>query len=94
MIEIDCPWCGRRSREEFTYGGDATVTRPDEKAGLAAWMNYVYLRDNRQGRHAEYWHHSLGCRRWFRTVRDNITNEIVETGAPARDPVAGKRGGG
>ena len=28
MLLIPCPWCGPRSQIEFTYGGDATSTRP------------------------------------------------------------------
>ncbi len=29
-MRIKCPYCGERALEEFTYRGDATVTRPDE----------------------------------------------------------------
>ena len=28
MLLIPCPWCGPRAQAEFTYGGDATLTRP------------------------------------------------------------------
>ena len=27
-MRIKCPYCGERALEEFTYRGDATVTRP------------------------------------------------------------------
>src|SRR5665648_1182144 len=27
-MRIKCPYCGERALEEFTYSGDATVTRP------------------------------------------------------------------
>ena len=29
MLEIKCPYCGRRSQNEFSYGGDATLKRPE-----------------------------------------------------------------
>ena len=30
MLEIKCPYCGKRSQNEFSYGGDASVKRPEE----------------------------------------------------------------
>ncbi len=29
MLHIKCPHCGLRSQNEFSYGGDATVKRPE-----------------------------------------------------------------
>ncbi len=29
MLHIKCPHCGMRSQNEFSYGGDATVKRPE-----------------------------------------------------------------
>ena len=29
MLHIKCPYCGLRSQNEFAYGGDATVKRPE-----------------------------------------------------------------
>jgi len=29
MLEIKCPYCGKRSQNEFSYGGDASVKRPE-----------------------------------------------------------------
>jgi heterotetrameric sarcosine oxidase delta subunit len=82
MLLIDCPWCRAREESEFVYGGDAGVTRPDAAADAAQWLDYVYLRDNPKGPHAELWYHAAGCRRWIRVVRDTATHEIIET-APA-----------
>ena len=48
---IPCPWCGLRSQVEFTYGGDANVRRPAADAPEAAWIDYVYIRDNPCGPH-------------------------------------------
>jgi len=77
MLLIPCPWCGPRNQVEFTYGGDASVVRPAIDAGRDAWFDYIYLRDNPSGPHAEFWVHSAGCRRWFRVRRDTRTHDIV-----------------
>ena len=29
MLQIKCPYCGMRPQIEFSYGGDATVKRPE-----------------------------------------------------------------
>ena len=29
MLEIKCPYCGNRSQNEFSYGGDADIKRPE-----------------------------------------------------------------
>src|SRR5437879_2156833 len=68
MLLIPCPFCGPRDHVEFSYGGDATLTRPDPSAPDAAWIDYIYLRDNPKGPHLEYWQHHAGCRAWL-TVR-------------------------
>src|SRR5207237_3645663 len=65
MLLIPCPWCGARNQVEFTYGGDATLRRPAPDAPEAAWVEYVYMRDNPRGPHAELWLHAAGCRRWI-----------------------------
>lgn len=74
---IDCPHCGRRPREEFSVRGDASVTRPDPEAGAEAWHDYLHLRTNPRGRHAEHWRHSGGCRRWLVVERDTITHAVL-----------------
>ena len=78
MLEIHCPWCGARDESEFTYGGEAHIVRPPEPEALsdAEWADYLFMRSNRKGRHAEQWCHSSGCRRWFNVVRDTISYEI------------------
>ena len=42
----------------------------------AEWANYVFMRKNPKGNHAERWLHVNGCRRWFNAVRDTVTHEI------------------
>ncbi|MCZ7596814.1 MAG: sarcosine oxidase subunit delta [Gammaproteobacteria bacterium] len=74
-MRIPCPCCGERPIDEFGYLGDATVVRPDVD-DLAAWHDYVYLRDNPRGPHHEYWHHVGGCRAWLVVHRDTLTHEV------------------
>jgi heterotetrameric sarcosine oxidase delta subunit len=85
-MRIPCPFCGARDLHEFSYLGDATVTRPDPTAPDAerAFFESVYLRDNPAGRHEEFWYHAQGCRSWLRVTRDTRTHAI-EGAALARD---------
>lgn len=87
MLLIPCPWCGPRAQVEFTYGG-ATVQRPASDAPVAAWVEFVYLRDNPAGPHDELWLHGAGCRQWFRVRRDTRTHEIIGSSRPS-EPVPG-----
>ncbi len=84
MLLIECPHCGPRAQIEFTYGGDASVKRPDDPDKLddRAWFDHVYFRDNPRGRHVEWWQHSAGCRAWIQVERDTLTHEVFES-APA-----------
>ena len=79
-MRITCCHCGERGNEEFVYLGDATVRRPDgdpgQPADLAAWTDYVYLRDNPAGLHRELWQHVAGCRAWLVVTRNVRTHEI------------------
>ncbi len=77
MLRIKCPVCGERDHTEFTYGPDATVTRPSqEETDLQPWLDYVFFRDNPHGPHREYWHHVNACRQWLIVDRDTLTHEI------------------
>jgi methylglutamate dehydrogenase subunit B len=77
-MRIPCPFCGERDAREFTYLGDATVTRPDPAAVDAErlFYDYVYLRDNPSGAHSELWYHAQGCRSWVKVERDTRTHRI------------------
>jgi methylglutamate dehydrogenase subunit B len=92
-MRINCPWCGPRPLSEFTYGGDATVARPKkpDTAGLDAWMEYVYLRENPAGRHKEYWHHGTGCRSWIIVTRDTTTHEIEKVALASPQMLEGNK---
>ena len=90
MLRIDCPYCGLRDFTEFTYGEDASLTRPEwGSEDMQAWYEFVFLRDNPRGRHKEFWHHVNGCRQWLRVERDTVTHEILSV-EPARDTVPGR----
>ncbi len=78
-MRIKCPYCGERDLAEFSYLGAADLSRPDPDAPDAAnaFYDYVYLRDNPAGPHAELWYHAGGCRSWLRIVRDTRTHAIA-----------------
>lgn len=76
---ITCPYCGRRSLAEFTYGGDASVPP------IAQTEDELYLRDNPRGRHRERWQHVFGCRQWLVVTRDTLTHDI-ESVEPVHAP--------
>jgi sarcosine oxidase subunit delta len=76
-MRIDCPFCGLRDHQEFAYGGDASVTRPQlEDSDMDRWFEYVFLRGNPRGTHREYWQHRNGCRQWLQVERDTLTHQI------------------
>ncbi len=75
---IDCPHCGKRYVAEFSYEGDATLSRPgaDKTNDRQAWYDYVYARINDKDKHAELWQHVQGCRQFFVVIRDLHTHHI------------------
>ena len=77
MLRIPCPNCGLRDQTEFRYAGDATKPRPAHgTGGVDAWHNYVFLFDNPQGAHREFWQHVHGCRDWLVLERDTATHAV------------------
>ena len=81
MLEIKCPYCGKRSQNEFSYGGDASIKRPELEKEISDkdWDDFIYLRKNQRGKHAEFWHHVAGCRQWFKVLRSTATHQIYKT---------------
>ena len=81
MLLIDCPYCGTRPEIEFGYGGQAHIARPPQPAELGdqQWADYLYLRSNPRGPHAERWRHVHGCGRFFNAVRDTTTDQFSVT---------------
>ena len=76
-MRITCPHCGPRDLQEFSYQGDATLTRPDPAStDQDAWNGYVYDRANPAGEHREFWQHSGGCRKHLVVTRNTLTHAI------------------
>ena len=94
-MRIECPWCGERDETEFHYGGEAHIARPPDPDALSdeAWADYLFMRANPKGVHAERWMHAQGCRRWFNILRHTVSHEVVAVypmGAPRPElPEAG-----
>jgi sarcosine oxidase subunit delta len=90
-MRFNCPYCGERGLEEFTYRGDATVTRPTDGGSgpTEAWEDYVYMRDNPAGLHRELWYHGAGCQTWLVVTRDLRSHEIKAVEV-ARDVARGR----
>lgn len=81
MLLIQCPYCGPRPELEFAYGGQAHVARPPDPAATGAeeWAEFLYLRSNEKGVHAERWRHVRGCARFFNALRDTTTDRFIAT---------------
>ncbi len=81
MLLILCPYCGERPEVEFSYGGQAHLTRPADPSltGDEEWGEFLYLRHNEKGVHAERWRHTHGCGRFFNALRDTRTDQFLGT---------------
>jgi len=98
MLLIECPYCGKRPELEFSHGGQAHVARAKNPADVSAqeWTDFLYMRSNIKGVHAERWRHTHGCGRFFNALRDTTTDHFVATykaGEP-RPTIAGQAPGG
>jgi len=84
MFVIPCPWCGPRDQSEFSYGGEAHISRPTDSSDLsdAEWADYVFLRSNPKGVFAERWVHTAGCRQWFNLIRNTASDRILSAYKP------------
>lgn len=93
MLLLTCPYCGPRPEIEFRNGGEAHIARPAEPATLSdsAWSEFLFVRTNPKGVHAERWFHAHGCQRWFNAIRDTSNDRIIQTylmGKPRPDQAA------
>ena len=78
MHTLDCPRCGRRPLDEFTFGGERRptpdwLTDPDDRD-----FDEVWVFENPRGPTTERWFHSAGCRRWLTVRRDTAIDHVVE----------------
>ena len=90
LLLIPCPCCGARPELEFTYGGEAHIARPDDPAAISdeAWAEFLYMRTNPKGVHAERWRHAHGCGRFFNALRDTLSDcflAVYRIGEPQPD---------
>ncbi len=80
MLLIRCPYCGERPEIEFSYGGQAHIARPaGEGVSDQQWADFLYLRTNVKGMHAERWRHTHGCGQFFNALRDTTTDHFIAT---------------
>ena len=82
MLLIHCPYGDMERPEiEFGHAGEAHIARPLDPSSVsdADWANYLYMRTNPKGLHAERWRHIHGCGRFFNSIRDTISDRIVRT---------------
>ena len=97
MLLIECPYCGKRPELEFSHAGQAHIARAKNPAEVSVqeWTDFLYMRDNVKGVHAERWRHTHGCARFFNALRDTTTDQFLVTykaGEPA--PAVAGRGVG
>lgn len=91
MLLIECPYCGvERPEIEFVCRGEAHIARPADPSSQTdeEWAQYLYLRDNTKGIHAERWRHIHGCGRFFNAVRDTVSDKflkVYKAGEPKPD---------
>jgi sarcosine oxidase subunit delta len=88
MLLIECPYCGKRPELEFSHAGQAHIARAKNPAEVSVqeWTDFLYMRDNVKGVHAERWRHTHGCARFFNALRDTTTDHFLATykaGEPA-----------
>lgn len=92
MLSIECPWCGPRDEQDFSYGGEAHIARPKDPDKLddAQWGDYLFMRKNTKGAHLERWVCN-GCRRWFNVRRDTVSDQITAVYKMGEKPPAGTK---
>jgi sarcosine oxidase, subunit delta len=78
MLWLDCPRCGRRPLDEFSFGGERRavpdwITDPNERD-----FDEVWIFENPDSITTERWFHAAGCRRWLTIRRDTTTDTVVE----------------
>ena len=88
MLLIHCPYCDDTLPElEFAYAGEAHIARPADPMSLTdeEWRDFLFIRSNPRGLHAERWRHIHGCGRFFNALRDTVSDRFLTT-YPAGHP--------
>lgn len=82
MLLIHCPYCNDTLPElEFAYAGEAHIARPKDPSALSdeEWRDFLFIRTNVKGIHAERWRHIHGCGRFFNALRDTVSDKFLIT---------------
>ncbi|WP_372800271.1 sarcosine oxidase subunit delta [Paracoccus seriniphilus] len=82
MLLIHCPYCDATLPElEFAYAGEAHIARPADPSKLSdeEWRDFLFIRSNVKGVHAERWRHVHGCGRFFNALRDTVSDRFLTT---------------
>ncbi|SNT75614.1 sarcosine oxidase subunit delta [Paracoccus seriniphilus] len=82
MLLIHCPYCDATLPElEFAYAGEAHIARPADPSKLSdeEWRDFLFIRSNVKGVHAERWRHVHGCGRFFNALRDTVSDRFLIT---------------
>ena len=82
MLLIHCPYCEDTLPElEFAYAGEAHIVRPQDPSALSdeEWRDFLFIRSNPRGLHAERWRHIHGCGRFFNAVRHSVSDKFIAT---------------
>lgn len=82
MLLIRCPYCEEdRPEVEFRYAGEAHIARATDPGAQndAQWAEFLYMRTNPKGWHAERWLHAHGCGRYFNALRHTVSDRIETT---------------
>ena len=79
MLWLDCPRCGRRPLDEFTFGGERRP-RPDvdRRTPTSATSTRSGSSRTPTASTTERWFHAAGCRRWLTVRRDTSIDAVVE----------------
>ncbi|HPE46755.1 MAG TPA: sarcosine oxidase subunit delta [Hyphomonas sp.] len=89
MLTILCPVCNISAPElEFVYAGQAHISRPGNPEELSDedWRDYLFIRANTRGIHAERWRHTHGCARFFNVLRDTCSDLVLATYQIGHEP--------
>jgi heterotetrameric sarcosine oxidase delta subunit len=78
MHTLDCPRCGRRPLDEFTFGGERRASADWLTDADARDFDDVWVFENPAGVATESWYHAAGCRRWLTVRRDTSVDRVLE----------------
>jgi sarcosine oxidase subunit delta len=78
MKVMTCPINGPRAISEFACAGELREPPDPERAGDAAWADYVFNRNSLPGIKQEWWCHTPSGV-WFIAERDTASDSIVRT---------------